>query len=121
MINAVGLQGPGVRHWLDHELPALHAQWVPQLLGEGRATLVNRTPGLLLLDNSDAARLYHARTNVVDGEHPAPPARTDATLYAFNEPGLLQRMQLDERRGTEHLCEAERGRIAAFVARERLR
>lgn len=23
MINAVGLQGPGVRHWLDHELPAL--------------------------------------------------------------------------------------------------
>ena len=21
MINAVGLQGPGVRHWLDHELP----------------------------------------------------------------------------------------------------
>jgi dihydroorotate dehydrogenase (NAD+) catalytic subunit len=23
MINAVGLQGPGVPHWLDHELPAL--------------------------------------------------------------------------------------------------
>jgi dihydroorotate dehydrogenase (NAD+) catalytic subunit len=23
MINAVGLQGPGVEHWLDHELPAL--------------------------------------------------------------------------------------------------
>lgn len=23
MINAVGLQGPGLRHWLDHELPAL--------------------------------------------------------------------------------------------------
>ena len=23
MINAVGLQGPGVAHWLDHELPAL--------------------------------------------------------------------------------------------------
>lgn len=25
MINAVGLQGPGVEHWLDHELPALIA------------------------------------------------------------------------------------------------
>ena len=25
MINAVGLQGPGVAHWLDHELPALLA------------------------------------------------------------------------------------------------
>ena len=23
MINAVGLQGPGIAHWLDHELPAL--------------------------------------------------------------------------------------------------
>ncbi len=23
MINAVGLQGPGLRHWLEHELPAL--------------------------------------------------------------------------------------------------
>lgn len=23
MINAVGLQGPGMQHWLDHELPAL--------------------------------------------------------------------------------------------------
>lgn len=109
------------RHVPDHELPALHARWVPKLIGEGRATLVNRTPGLLLLDNSDATRLYHARTNVVDGEHQAQPAPTDATLYAFNEPGLLQRMQLDERRGTEHFCEAERGRIAAFVARERLR
>jgi len=25
MINAVGLQGPGIRHWLDHELPTLIA------------------------------------------------------------------------------------------------
>ena len=25
MINAVGLQGPGVAHWIDHELPALLA------------------------------------------------------------------------------------------------
>lgn len=25
MLNAVGLQGPGVRHWLDHDLPALQA------------------------------------------------------------------------------------------------
>jgi dihydroorotate dehydrogenase (NAD+) catalytic subunit len=25
MLNAVGLQGPGVTHWLDHELPALAA------------------------------------------------------------------------------------------------
>lgn len=25
MINAVGLQGPGVEHWLEHELPALTA------------------------------------------------------------------------------------------------
>ncbi|NNE12592.1 MAG: dihydroorotate dehydrogenase [Ilumatobacter sp.] len=25
MLNAVGLQGPGVEHWLDHELPALLA------------------------------------------------------------------------------------------------
>ena len=25
MINAVGLQGPGVEHWVEHELPQLHA------------------------------------------------------------------------------------------------
>ena len=25
MLNAVGLQGPGVEHWLDHDLPALRA------------------------------------------------------------------------------------------------
>lgn len=25
MLNAVGLQGPGVEHWVAHELPALHA------------------------------------------------------------------------------------------------
>ncbi len=25
MINAVGLQGPGVEHWVEHELPELHA------------------------------------------------------------------------------------------------
>ena len=26
MLNAVGLQGPGVEHWLDHDLPALRAR-----------------------------------------------------------------------------------------------
>lgn len=25
MLNAVGLQGPGIAHWLEHDLPALHA------------------------------------------------------------------------------------------------
>jgi dihydroorotate dehydrogenase (NAD+) catalytic subunit len=26
MLNAVGLQGPGVEHWVDHDLPALRAR-----------------------------------------------------------------------------------------------
>lgn len=105
-------------HLGDADLPAAHAQWVPRLVTEGRATLVNRAAGLVLLDNSEAQRLFHCRTNVVDGERPAPPATAEAPLHAFNEMGLLQHMQLDERRGTAHFCEEERRRIAEFVAQE---
>lgn len=105
-------------HLPDAELPRAHTHWVPRLVAEGRATLVNREPGLLLLDNSDAQRLFHCRTNVVDGLRPARPVTQDAPLHAFNEMGLLQRMQLDERRGEAHFCEEERRAIAEFVARE---
>lgn len=47
MLNAVGLQGPGVKHWLDHELPALRA------LG---ATVVVSIWGRSVADYAAAAR-----------------------------------------------------------------
>lgn len=51
MINAVGLQGPGVRQWLDHELPAL--------LRTG-ATVVCSIWGRSVDDYRDAAELLAA-------------------------------------------------------------
>lgn len=47
MLNAVGLQGPGVTHWLDHDLPALRA------LG---ATVVVSIWGRSVADFAAAAR-----------------------------------------------------------------
>jgi dihydroorotate dehydrogenase (NAD+) catalytic subunit len=39
MLNAVGLQGPGVEHWVDHDLPALRARGARVIASVwGRAT-----------------------------------------------------------------------------------
>lgn len=48
MLNAVGLQGPGLQHWLDHELPALIA------LG---ATVVCSIWGRSVAEYADAAAM----------------------------------------------------------------
>ncbi|CAN5525276.1 dihydroorotate dehydrogenase [soil metagenome] len=50
MLNAVGLQGPGLRYWLDHVLPGL--------LDTG-ATVVASIWGRSAAEYADAARLLH--------------------------------------------------------------
>jgi len=47
MLNAVGLQGPGVQHWLEHDLPALRA---------AGATVVASIWGRSVADYAAAAR-----------------------------------------------------------------
>jgi len=47
MLNAIGLQGPGVQHWLEHDLPALRA---------GGVTVVASIWGRSVADYAAAAR-----------------------------------------------------------------
>jgi len=99
-------------------LAEAHRHCVPASVADGTGWLINRQPGLVLLDNSEACRLYHARTRVAE-----PPAESeqaeDEPMYAYNETGLLHYIdQLDSRRGTEHRCPRDRAEVEAFLAAE---
>ena len=99
---------------------ALHEQWVARSLEEGSGLLLNRQPGLLILDNSHHNRLYHARTSLLSAQQAAD-VYSDTPMYAFNEVGLLHYIdQMDSRRGDEHRDAQARQRVAEFMAREGL-
>ena len=75
----------------------IHRALVPLSLAEGWGLLLNQTPGLLLIDNSNASGLYHARTcNFAALEALQPDdqelAHSDSPMYAFNEVGLQHYM-----------------------------
>ncbi|NRA40818.1 MAG: hypothetical protein HRU21_00780 [Pseudomonadales bacterium] len=100
---------------------ALHQRLVQQSLAQGQAILVNHTPGLLLIDNSSAQNLYHARTTKLDHLDNFCKLRHDSPLYAFNEIGLMHYIdQLDERRGQQHRDSTLSAEILTFMRRESL-
>jgi hypothetical protein len=116
----------GLRHLEDARradpsasLEQLHGGLVPASQRDGWGTLVNHQAGLVLLDNSDACALYHARTSRPGVERAAASAEPDAPSYAFNEVGLLQHIDsLDERRGPAHRCPTDRAEVVAFLRGE---
>ena len=98
---------------------ALHAALVPRSLDAQWGTLVNHEPGLLLLDNSDVTRLYHARTRRPTYAIGAAAGHPDTPSHAFNEVGLLNYIDtLDERRGDAHRSAEDRAEVEAFLAAE---
>ena len=96
-----------------------HAELVPASQQAGWGTLINHEPGLVLLDNSDACALYHARTARPDAAAGHGALSPDAPSLAFNELGLLQHIDsLDERRGPEQRCARDRAEVVTFLRAE---
>lgn len=91
----------------------IHKQLVPKSLAAGAAMLINTSPGLSIIDNSDHHPLYHARTCQLDAVKKQPDFQSDSKMYAFNEIGLLYYIeQMDSRRGTDFRDEEESGLVA---------
>jgi hypothetical protein len=105
----------------DAAIETLHKQLVPRSIENGTGILLNRSPGLLLIDNSEHQQLFHARTCLFDTFSRHTGEITDTPMYAFNEVGLLHYIDtLDERRGVHDRDSAEQADVAAFMAQERL-
>ncbi len=117
---------PGLEAFLDYtrrhpqqSLQATHQQLVPECLANGTGVLLNHTPGLLLIDNSEQQKLYHARTAITAQLQNAAADYCDTPMYAFNEIGLLHYIDtLDEHRGQEHRCNEDKSDIQIFLAQE---
>lgn len=97
----------------------IHRQLVPDSLYNSWGLLINQQAGLILIDNSQHAKLYHARTSHFAAVDALPTDsvahHTDIPMYAYNVIGLLYYIdQLDEQRGTAHRDAAE---IAAIRQR----
>ncbi|HEY9036811.1 MAG TPA: hypothetical protein VIM96_08895 [Pseudomonadales bacterium] len=105
-----------------HEtIEAIHRALVPESLNNGSGLLLNRQPGLLLIDNSEHRQLYHARTAdfAALANNPAP--AEDTPMYAFNEVGLMHYIDtLDERRGPHDRDARDLADMRTFMAAERL-
>jgi hypothetical protein len=103
------------------DINQLHSSLVPSSLAEGWGLLLNQQPGLLLIDNSQGQPLYHARTCNFEAVEENPDYRTDSPMYAFNEPGLLQYIDmLDSKRGTADRNADEVEQVRRWLAEERL-
>lgn len=99
----------------------VHRTLVPDSIANGTGIVLNCTPGLLLIDNSEHQQLYHARTCRFDAVEKNPDYRSDAAMYAFNETGLLNYIDvMDERRGEQDRDAQEMAEVAAFMTAERL-
>lgn len=78
----------------------IHQRLVPESLANQTGLLLNQHPGLLLIDNSARQSLYHARTCDFAAQAQQPDFETDSPMYAYNEVGLLNYIDmLDSRRG----------------------
>lgn len=110
---ALSRQAPGLG------IEALHQRLVPQSLAEGTGLVLNREPGLLLLDNSEAQLLYHARTCQFDAVANEPDYCSDSPMYAYNEVGLLHYIDsLDIRRGPEDRDPMDLAQVQDFLRQE---
>lgn len=103
------------------DIEDVHRALVPASLAQGSGLLVNRAPGMLLIDNSAHGALYHARTCLFDAVALDPRHRVDTPMYAFNEVGLLHYIDvLDSRRGLHHRDPEDEAQVRDFLAEERL-
>ena len=79
----------------------VHQRLQAQSIAQGWGLLVNQQPGLLLIDNSSRNRLFHARSGNWQAQRAEPDFDTDTPMYAFNEVGLLNYIDvMDSRRDT---------------------
>lgn len=102
-------------------LEQLHQRLVPTSLENQSGFLINQKPGLTIIDNSQANKLYHARTANFKAIEQAGNFSQDSKMYAFNEVGLLQHLrQLDIYRGNEHINLEEIERVKQLVQQENL-
>ncbi len=117
----------GMTHFFDYQqqhpnlsIQAIHQHLVPLSLNEGWGLIVNKQPGLILIDNSHHSKLYHARSCNFQAMRITPNFTSDTPMYAFNEIGLLNYIdQLDSRRGTLHRNQKEKEDVAAFMQQEK--
>lgn len=120
------VSAPGLQRYAQftREHPGLsmndvHRTLVPESLANGTGIVLNHSPGLLLLDNSEHSQLYHARTCRFDNVGNNPAYTHDTPMYAYNEIGLLHYLDtMDERRGEQDRDTAEQREIAAFMQAE---
>lgn len=100
-------------------LQQVHRHLVAESLSTKRGLLLNRNPGLLLIDNSQHQQLYHARTCLFDSDSHPGEASTDSPSYAYNEIGLLNYIDtLDSRRGQAWRDETDRQQVIDFMRKE---
>ena len=99
----------------------IHQHLVPESLVNKTGLLLNQSPGLLLIDNSNRQNLYHARTGNFAAQQQQPNFDTDNPMYAYNEVGLLNYIdRLDSRRGQDDRDSQQAEQIKQFINNERL-
>jgi hypothetical protein len=99
----------------------VHRVLVPESLKNGTGIVVNYSPGLILIDNSEHQQLFHARTCRFDAVAQNPHYTADAPMYAFNEIGLLNYIDsMDERRGMTDRDADDQRAVENFIAAEKL-
>ena len=97
----------------------IHRTLVAESLLQGTGIVVNYSPGLILIDNSEHQQLYHARTARFTAIEKKPHYTNDAPMYAFNEIGLLHYIDtMDEQRGTQDRDDLEKEEVSRFIAKE---
>lgn len=100
-------------------IEAIHQYLVPLSLQQSQGFIANQNPGLLLIDNSEHHRLYHARTCNFAAIKNSPDFTKDTPMYAFNEVGLLNYLHsLDSRRGNDHINPIEIKWVQEFMQTE---
>jgi hypothetical protein len=98
----------------------VHRILVQESLSLGTGIVINHSPGLLLIDNSEKQQLYHGRTCRFDAIEKNPHYTQDAPMYAFNEIGLLNYIDtMDERRGMQDRDEQDKTEVENFISEER--
>lgn len=123
VISLQGLQrySQYTREHPQHDIETLHRALVPESLANNTGLVLNREPGLLLIDNSNHRQLYHARTCDFSALAANPKPAEETPMHAFNEVGLMHYIDtLDERRGTQDRDAEDLAITRAFMAAESL-
>ena len=97
----------------------VHRRLQSESIEEGWGLLLNQQPGLLLIDNSSRNRLFHARSCNWQAQQAQPDFDSDTPMYAFNEVGLLNCIDvMDSQRGTADRNAEECEEVRRFLQSE---